>query len=153
MYVLAVPRNGFVSFDLNYKKKGSALFIVTTVMILVAAFSFLFINARATRREMHLCASLIKQKEATHQAERKNMNKSLAFASASHDVRTSLAGLTALIEISSELVDRGSELETRLTEMEECTQDLLGNIIGSCFPNFVIVPLYDYDLYVTFMDR
>ncbi|KAJ1404741.1 Signal transduction response regulator, receiver domain [Sesbania bispinosa] len=75
---------------------------------------------------MHLCASLIKQMEATQQSERKNMNKSLAFASASHDLRTSLAGLTGLIELSYKLVKAGSRLETNLKQMEDCTHDLLG---------------------------
>ncbi|CAL0320873.1 unnamed protein product [Lupinus luteus] len=98
VYVLAVSQNVSLNFDLNrYNKKGLQLLIAMIAMILIAMFSFLFINVRATRREMQLCASLIKQMEATQQAERKNMNKSLAFASASHDVRTSLAGLTGLL--------------------------------------------------------
>jgi signal transduction histidine kinase len=124
VYVLAVPRNGF---DVSYKKMGLALLNVMLVMILVAVLGFLFIDGRAIRREMHLCASLIKQKEATHQAKRKNMNKSLAVASASHDVRTSLVGITALIKISSKLVPAGSKLASNLIQMEDCTQDLLGN--------------------------
>lgn len=135
MYVLATPRNGFVGFDHSYMKRGLALLIITMILIIVAVFSFLFINARAIRREMHLCASLIKQKEATHQAEQKNMKKSLAFASASHDVRTSLAGITALIEMSSNLVNPGSDLAKNLIQMEDCCKYLLGNIIGRCYPN------------------
>ncbi|KAK7392244.1 hypothetical protein VNO78_20676 [Psophocarpus tetragonolobus] len=126
VYVLAVPQKGFVSFNLNYKKKGLILFVATMITAFVALFSFLFINCRAMRREMQLCASLIKQCEATQQAEKKNMNKSIAFASASHDVRTSLAGITGLIEASYELVDPGSELGTNLKQMNDSTQDLLG---------------------------
>ena len=128
VYVLAIPRNGLVSFDHSYKKKGLTLLIVMMVMLFIAIFSFLFTNARDAMREMHLRASLIKQKEATQQAERKNMNKSLAFASANHDVRASLAGLTGLIEMSYKLVEPGSELETNLKQMKDCTQDLIGNI-------------------------
>ncbi|XP_027367923.1 histidine kinase CKI1-like [Abrus precatorius] len=126
VYVLAVPQNEFVSFEFNYKKKGLTLLIATMVTIFIAFFSFLLINAKAKMREMHLCASLIKQMEATQQAERKNMNKSIAVASASHDVRASLAGLTGLIEMSYELVVHGSELDTNLRQMDNCTQDLLG---------------------------
>lgn len=136
VFVLAVPQNGSVSFDLSNMKKGLALMIVMMVMVFIAMFSFLFINGRALRREMHLCASLIKQMEATQQAERKNMNKSLAFASASHDIRNSLACLTALIEMSHELVDPNSELETNLKQMEGCTQDLIGNFTNSCYLSF-----------------
>ncbi|XP_014511763.1 histidine kinase CKI1 [Vigna radiata var. radiata] len=126
VYVLAVPKEGYAIIDGNYKEKGLIVFVATMVTIFIAFFSFLYVNCRAFRREMHLCASLIKQCEATQQAEKKNMNKSTAFASASHDVRASLAGITGLIEISSELVDPGSELETNLKQMNGCTQDLLG---------------------------
>ncbi|KAJ8644733.1 hypothetical protein MRB53_006481 [Persea americana] len=38
--------------------------------------------------------------EATQQVERKSMNKSIAFASASHDVRTSLAAIVGLVDLS-----------------------------------------------------
>lgn len=124
--MLGVPEEGYASIDRNYKEKGLMVFVATMVTIFIAFFSFLFVNCRAFRREMHLCASLIKQCEATQQAEKKNMNKSTAFASASHDVRASLAGITGLIEISAELVAPGSELETNLKQMNGCTQDLLG---------------------------
>nr|POE50111.1 histidine kinase cki1 [Quercus suber] len=50
--------------------------------------------------------------EATQQAERKSMNKSLAFASASHDVHASLAVLTGLIELCYEEATSSSKLET-----------------------------------------
>ncbi|XP_061338438.1 histidine kinase CKI1-like [Gastrolobium bilobum] len=126
VYVLAVPQNGVVSFDVNYNRKGLTLLIVSMVMIFIAILSFLYINGRATGREMHLIASLIKQMEATQEAEKKNMNKSEAFAKASHDVRSFLAGLMGLIEVSKELVVAGSELKTNLNQMDTCTQDLLG---------------------------
>ncbi|KAJ1412567.1 Signal transduction response regulator, receiver domain [Sesbania bispinosa] len=64
--------------------------------------------------------------EATQQAERKSMNKSLALASASHDVRNALAGLTGLIEMSDQEVVHGSKLHTNLRLMHSCTKDLLG---------------------------
>nr|XP_004496043.1 histidine kinase CKI1-like [Cicer arietinum] len=136
VYVSAIPQDGFLSFDLTYKEKGLILVIVMIVMIFMAVMSCVFMNVGVTRREMHLCASLIKQMEATEQAERKNMNKSLALASASHDVRAYLAGLVGLIEMSYKLVVSASdldtnlkphsELETNLKQMENCTQDLLG---------------------------
>lgn len=99
--------------------------MVVIMVILVSMFMFLLVGA--ARREMYLRAKLIKQMDATQQAERKSMNKSLAFASASHDVRASLAGLTGLIDISKDEVAPGSEIETNLIQMEGCTKDLLGN--------------------------
>lgn len=78
---------------------------------------------------MHLCAALIKQMEATQQAERKSTNKSIAFAKASHDVRSSLAGIIGLIEICHNEVAPRSELEINLVQMESCTKDLLGKVI------------------------
>ncbi|KAI5311045.1 hypothetical protein L3X38_045512 [Prunus dulcis] len=54
------------------------------------------------------------------------MNKSLAFATASHYVRAALAGITSLIEIFYNEVAPSSELETNLRQMDSCTKDLLG---------------------------
>ena len=105
--------------------------ITMMVMILVSILSCLLLNARMGRREMHLCLSLIKQMEATQQAERKSMNKSLAFASASHDIRAALAGLTGLIEMSYGEVIPGSEMEANLKQMGVCTEDLLGKSVQS----------------------
>lgn len=95
--------------------------------MVVSISSFVFVVLRAAKREMHLCAALIKQMEATQQAERKSMNKSQAFASASHDIRASLAGLIGLIEICYDEVAPGSDLATNLRQMDTCANDLLGN--------------------------
>ncbi|XP_012840505.1 PREDICTED: histidine kinase CKI1-like [Erythranthe guttata] len=79
---------------------------------------------------MHLCGALISQMEATQQSERKSMNKSLAFARASHDIRASLAGINVLIEICRIEVSKRdplrSEIPANLLQMESCTRDLLG---------------------------
>ncbi|KAJ1435816.1 Signal transduction histidine kinase-related protein, C-terminal [Sesbania bispinosa] len=114
VYVLAVPQNGFVNFDLNYyKKKALAFFIVMMVMIFIAIFSFLLINAKPQGEKCICVPHLIKQMEATQQSERKNLNKSLAFASASHDLRTSLAGLTGLLNsiLDTSKLSRKMQLE------------------------------------------
>ncbi|XP_078438032.1 signal transduction histidine kinase [Wolffia australiana] len=78
------------------------------------------------RRDMLLRSSLIKQKEATQQAERKSMNKSLAFASASHDIRTSLVGIAGLIELCQTEVSPESEMEKNLVQMSICASKLFG---------------------------
>ncbi|KAI4306739.1 hypothetical protein L6164_029992 [Bauhinia variegata] len=126
VYALVIPQSGLVNFSHKIRKQGVAFLTVMLIMILIAFSSFIFINARAARREMHLCASLIKQMEATQQAERKSMNKTVAFANASHDVRAYLAGLTGLIELCYQEAAPGSELVTNLKQMDTCTKDLLG---------------------------
>ncbi|KAM1207754.1 hypothetical protein COP2_008554 [Malus domestica] len=110
-------------------KDCEVAFILLIVMIGIMGFfifSYIYVMHSSGRREMHLCNTLIKQMEATQQAERKSMNKSLAFATASHDIRAALAGITGLIEISKEEVSPGSELETNLRQMETCARDLFG---------------------------
>ncbi|KAK4282558.1 hypothetical protein QN277_013919 [Acacia crassicarpa] len=126
VYVLAIPQNGLVTYVHERRKRGLVMMSTMIAMTAVSIISFLLLNAIIGRREMHLCVSLIKQMEATQQAERKSMNKSLAFASASHDIRAALAGLTGLIEMSNEEVIPGSELEANLKQMGACTEDLLG---------------------------
>ena len=136
MYVLAIHQNELLTFVHESIKRGLMLMITMIVMILVSILSCLLLNVRMGRREMHLCVSLIKQMEATQQAERKSMNKSLAFASASHDIRAALAGLTGLIEMSYGEVIPGSELEVNLKQMGVCTEDLLGKSVQSYYLNY-----------------
>ncbi|KAJ7968748.1 Histidine kinase [Quillaja saponaria] len=126
VYVLAFPQTELLGLVHKNTKNGASLFTAMIFMILISFFSFLFMIGRAAKREMHLCATLIKQMEATQQAERKSMNKSLAFANASHDIRASLAGLTGLIELSRHEVSPSSGLATNLKQMDICTEELLG---------------------------
>ncbi|XP_008237868.1 PREDICTED: histidine kinase CKI1-like [Prunus mume] len=122
----AYTESGLVRFVHKNSKVAFTLLIVMIAVMGVFSVSYIFVMLSAGKREMLLCATLIKQMEATQQAERKSMRKSLAFVSASHDVRAALTGITGLIEISYDEVARGSELETNLRQMETCTKDLLG---------------------------
>ncbi|KAF8379736.1 hypothetical protein HHK36_029184 [Tetracentron sinense] len=125
VYVLAFPRKGLVSLVHNDIKLAQVLLLIMLVCVIISIFTFVFLIFRAARREMFLCAALMKQMEATQQAERKSMNKSLAFARASHDVRSSLAAFTGLIELCNEGVAPDSELAVNLKDMKTCTIDLL----------------------------
>lgn len=81
--------------------------ILLTLMIVIMAiflFSYFFVMLGAAKREIQLCTKLIKQDEATRQAETKSMKKSDAITSASHDVRNALACMAELIKISCEEV-------------------------------------------------
>ncbi|KAK6122871.1 hypothetical protein DH2020_043397 [Rehmannia glutinosa] len=108
-------------------------FVLLILMIgatVITMCSFVCFIVLAAKREMYLCGALINQMEATQQSERKSMNKSLAFASASHDIRASLAGITGLTEICRNEVTKKepsrSQMLTNLQQMEACTRDLLG---------------------------
>ncbi|KAJ6675000.1 TWO-COMPONENT HISTIDINE KINASE [Salix viminalis] len=126
VYALAFPYNGLASSVNRSVKISLILLIIMIAGIFISIVSFILLVVGTARREMHLCSALIKQMEATQQAERKSMNKSLAFASASHDIRAALAGITGLIEICRAEVRAGSELDTYLRQMDGCTKDLVG---------------------------
>lgn len=94
MYVLAVPNKEFENMIQGASKRGLGLVMGAMIALAIAVLCFLWIVVKAKGREVHLCSKLIKQMEVTQQAERKSMNKSLAFASASHDMRAALHGIT-----------------------------------------------------------
>ncbi|KAK8718154.1 hypothetical protein V6N13_045399 [Hibiscus sabdariffa] len=81
---------------------------------------------RTAQREICLHDKLIKQTEATQQAERKSMNKSLALVGASHDIRASLAGISGFIDLCLANVATWSDFELYLKQMSHYAQDLLG---------------------------
>ncbi|KAK6937300.1 Histidine kinase/HSP90-like ATPase, partial [Dillenia turbinata] len=127
VYVLAFRHgNELVNLVQENARLGLVLLVLLFVTMLIGIASFVLLVARAATREMQLCSSLIEQMEATRQAERKSMNKSHAFASASHDIRAALAGLIGLIDQCRGEVPHGSEMDTHLTQMNSCTNDLLG---------------------------
>ena len=133
VYVLALPQKELESFvDKNITFAFILLLLMVGDMVL-SIVAFVFLIVRAAKREMYLCAALIRQMESTQQAERKSLNKSLAFASASHDVRASLACIRGLIEVCRDEVAPGSDLETNLKQMETCTKDLLGKFCNFSF--------------------
>lgn len=126
VYILAFPTNGMETVIHKSGKLAVALFVLLFVIVAVALCIFIFLMIKSARREMFLCAALIKQMESTQQAERKSMNKSLAFANASHDIRAPLAAISGLIELCQEDAKPNSELATNLVQMNTCMTDLLG---------------------------
>ncbi|XP_031402645.1 histidine kinase CKI1-like [Punica granatum] len=126
VYILAVPDDSLTSTIRGKSKLVLILFVTLIVALLVAVLSFVCIIAGSTRREMHLCARLIEHMEATQQAERKSMRKSKAFVEASHNIRTSLACITTLIENSYHEAATMPELVMNLQQMDKCANELLG---------------------------
>ncbi|XP_022965407.1 histidine kinase CKI1 [Cucurbita maxima] len=125
VYSLVLPQKELASLVHKSSRMGLILLILTMSTTVISIFGFVFIVIRAANREMHLCAKLIQQMEATQQAERKSMNKSVAFTQASHDIRASLAGIIGLIEICHNEAAPGSDLNINLKQMDGCTKDLL----------------------------
>jgi len=100
------------------------------VAMVISIFAFVALIVRAARREVHLCAAYMREMEKTAQAERKSMKQSLAFASANHDVRGYLACIKGLIELCYNDILPSSELAFNLKKVDDCTEDLLGELIS-----------------------
>ncbi|KAM0932788.1 putative histidine kinase response regulator and transcription factor RR-A-type family [Dioscorea sansibarensis] len=124
-----------VTTTLSFKESGCvfkkmdiimiSLFSILLFVMFIGSLIMGRIFKKMKMKEMQLCSALIKQKEATQQVERKSMNKSMAFASASHDVRTSLISITCLIELCRAMVPPRSDLDDNLLQMTVCTSKLL----------------------------
>ncbi|CAH1447553.1 unnamed protein product [Lactuca virosa] len=129
VYVLALPYDGIGGVESRMHKNivfGLLLLSLLFVTVAISIFSFVVLTVRAAKKEMCLRAALIKQKGATQEAERKSMNQSLAFVTASHDIRASLAGIAGLLEMSINEVDQRSELAKNLKLVQICSGDLYG---------------------------
>lgn len=94
--------------------------------VAVVAMVVCFLMVRALWRVGALEADLVRQKEALQQTERKSMNKSNAFARASHDIRSSLAAVAGLIEISRLEAHGNTNLIYNLDQMDVGTNKLFG---------------------------
>nr|XP_019706142.2 probable histidine kinase 2 [Elaeis guineensis] len=126
VYVIAFPCKEVIPIIQKMMDVVLSLLSLMIIGVIVGSFVVLQLLNRSLIQEAFLRASLIKQKEAIQQAERKSMNKSLAFASASHDVRTSLAGITGLVELCRLDATPNSKLDRHLEQMNTCASQLLG---------------------------
>nr|XP_034590482.1 probable histidine kinase 2 [Setaria viridis] len=112
-----------------------AVFVCAAVAV-AAASCVLAVRAlrRAAAREASLNADLVRQKEALRQAERKSMNKSNAFASASHDIRSALSAIAGLVEMSRPEAHALPGIMDNLDQMAVCTKklfDILNSILDT----------------------
>ncbi|KAK2639169.1 hypothetical protein Ddye_026964 [Dipteronia dyeriana] len=126
VYVLSYSRDGLASLVSKDGRASRMLLVCMLLTVIISIGTFIFLIGRAAKREMYLCAALVKQMNATHQAERKSMNKTFALAKASHDVRASLAAITGLVEVCQDDANPQSELAENLSQIRTCTVDLLG---------------------------
>ncbi|XP_062233449.1 probable histidine kinase 2 [Phragmites australis] len=105
----------------------TVLFFVCVLVAVAAASCVLMARAlrQAAAREAALNADLVQQKEALQQAERKSMNKSNAFASASHDIRSALSAIAGLVQMSLPESQAHPNIMDNLNQMGVCTDKLL----------------------------
>lgn len=123
---MAYHRNGLISLVSRNNKLSLVLLVLMFVAVVISLGIFIILIAKAANREMFLCAALIKQMNATEQAERKSMNKTFALAKASHDVRASLAAITGLVEHCQENATPQTRLAENLGLIRTSAKDLLG---------------------------
>ncbi|KAF7107215.1 hypothetical protein CFC21_107877 [Triticum aestivum] len=108
--------------------------IVCAITIVATVVCFLMAQVlwRVRAREVALEADLVQQKEALQQTEHKSVNKSNAFARDSHDIRSSLAAVAGLIEISRPETRGNTNLIYNLNQMDVGTNklfDILNTIL------------------------
>uniref|UniRef100_A0A251T306 histidine kinase n=1 Tax=Helianthus annuus TaxID=4232 RepID=A0A251T306_HELAN len=122
VYVLALPYDEVQSrmhWHIVLVSMLSSLMIVLVAILMV-------LTMKLARKEMCLTTALVKQKEKTQQLERKSKNQSVAFETASHDIRASLAAISGSVEISINENHQGSELATDLQIVQSSTKYLQG---------------------------
>lgn len=126
VFVLIIPHKSIWGSMTSQSQTTLFHLIMLAGCMFLVSFLFIFSLIRATTKEMHLCAGLIRQIEATKRSERKSNHKSIVFANMSHDLRTSLAAIIGLIDLCHYDAAKGSELEGNLFQMNTCASDLLG---------------------------
>ncbi|OVA02005.1 Signal transduction response regulator [Macleaya cordata] len=123
--ILVSPNNGLLRLVQENNYLSSWLLALSVISVFLSTVFFVVLICRGSRREMILCAKLIKQMEATQQAERRSMNKSIAFASANHDIRGSIATIVGHIDLCLREVPPRSNMDNNLSQMKASSMDLL----------------------------
>ncbi|XP_019255633.1 PREDICTED: histidine kinase CKI1 [Nicotiana attenuata] len=126
VYTVAFSAQGMGSNVLKQSAQAYLLLVFLFVIVVVSLCAFIIIVFKAAKREMFLCAALIKQVESTNQAERKSITKSLAFAAASHDIRNGFGIITCLINHCLNEASPDSETASNLQLINNETTSLLG---------------------------
>lgn len=124
--MLAYHKGGLVTIIEENTKLSLLLLILMFISILVAFIIFIFFSIRAAKREMYLCAAFVKQMNATQQAERKSMFKTRTYLRANHDIRSSLAAISTLLDLCHADAHPHPELAANLVQIKSCNKDLLG---------------------------
>ena len=113
VFVLIIPHKSIWGPMISQSQTTLILLITLAVFMFLVSWLFIFSLTRDTSKEIHLCAGLIRQLEATKQSERKSNHKSIVFANMNHDLQTSLAAIIGLIDLCCYDVAKGSVVETK----------------------------------------
>ncbi|KAI7728375.1 LOW QUALITY PROTEIN: hypothetical protein M8C21_005694, partial [Ambrosia artemisiifolia] len=122
VYVLALP---YAEVQSRMHQNLIIMSVLSSLMIVTVVISIV-LTMNLARKEMCLTAALVKQKEKTQQLERKSKNQSVAFETASHDIRASLAAISGTVEMSINENHQGLELATDLRIVQSSTKYLQG---------------------------
>ncbi|CAM6098136.1 unnamed protein product [Calypogeia fissa] len=123
--VILVPRESIWGTSDRRSRVVFALLLALSLSVGFLGCFFIVLLTRGISSEMRLRAALIRQLEATKQAENKSSHKSIMFASMSHDLRTPLAAILGLIDLCLCDAMESSELESNLSQMKSCATNLL----------------------------
>ncbi|KAK1371001.1 Casein kinase i family protein [Heracleum sosnowskyi] len=126
IFVLAMPIEGPERSLHKHFQQSYQYLLATICLVFTITVIFVAITVAALEKVTWYRCALKKQVAATAQAERKGINKSTTYATASHDVRASLAGIIGLIEICLSQVDSRSALAENLKVMHTDSHKLLG---------------------------
>ncbi|KAI3993980.1 hypothetical protein MKX01_002993 [Papaver californicum] len=117
--------NGLLKQVRRSDNVSSVLLALAIISVFLPTDFFIVLICQGTRREIILLSTLMKQMEAAQQAERRSMNKSIAFASANHDICGALATIVGLIEFCLTEVSPGSNLDNNLSQMKKLLNSVL----------------------------
>ncbi|GJT31921.1 histidine kinase CKI1-like protein [Tanacetum coccineum] len=113
VYVLALPYDGL---QRKMHKNIVFLFVLMALMFFVICIvNFVDLLVVAARKKMCLTSEI--------------KNRDLEFVKASHDIRASLAGITGMVEMSTNDLPQGSDLAKNLKRVKSRSEDLKMNSI------------------------
>jgi signal transduction histidine kinase len=125
--VVIIPRDSLWGTSQRRSYEVLAVLLALSLSAGALGIFFIILLTRGITAELRLKNSLIRQQEATKEAENRSSHKSIMFASMSHDLRTPLAAILGLIDLCLCDVMESSELESNLSQMKTCATSLLGS--------------------------
>ncbi|KAL3697509.1 hypothetical protein R1sor_011585 [Riccia sorocarpa] len=124
--VILIPRDSLWGSSDKQSHTIFALLLILAICVGLVGCLFIVLLTKGISNEKCLREALYQQEEATKEAENRSNQKSIVFASMSHDLRTPLAAILGLIDLCLCDAVGASELESNLSQMKSCATNLLG---------------------------